>query len=141
MNRTIGRQASTWASFHKPVSCGEMRPCADTAVASAITAPAPPTARLPRCTMCHSFGTPSVAEYSHIGDTTRRLRSARLRWVNGSNRFIGGSGEVGLAHRDAGCQPSNQASVAPRWVNAVSCAAIQAAMRVAIGAGIFIQPK
>src|SRR5690606_35604856 len=56
------------------------------AEASAITAAAPPTARLPRCTMCHSFGTPSWAEYWHIGETMMRLRKTRSRWVSGSNK-------------------------------------------------------
>ena len=68
-----------------PVSAGEMRPSADTAVASAMTAPAPPTARLPRCTRCQSLGTPSIAEYWHIGATTMRLRRVCERCSKGSN--------------------------------------------------------
>jgi hypothetical protein len=30
-----------------------------------------------------------VAEYSHIGATTMRLRSEMLRWVNGVKSFMG----------------------------------------------------
>src|SRR6185312_9726678 len=72
----IGAQASACLSFHKPVQPGVMRPSGDTAVASAITSAAPPMARAPRCTMCHSFGTPSSAEYWHMGETAMRLRRA-----------------------------------------------------------------
>jgi hypothetical protein len=35
---------SIWASFHRPVQSGEMRPSGDTPVASTITSPAPPRA-------------------------------------------------------------------------------------------------
>lgn len=43
----IRRQAATCSSFHSPVSCGEIRASGLTAVASAITSPAPPTAKAP----------------------------------------------------------------------------------------------
>jgi glycine dehydrogenase subunit 1 len=60
---------------------GVMRPSAETAVASANTSPTPPAARDPRLTRCQSFGTPSTAEYWHIGDRTMRFLSVRLlRW-------------------------------------------------------------
>src|SRR5436190_7242931 len=62
-----------------------MRPSAVTAAASVSTAPAPPTARLPRWTMCQSLAAPSRLEYSHIGDTAMRLRSVTPRIVSGLN--------------------------------------------------------
>jgi hypothetical protein len=58
-----------------------MRPSGVTAIASVRTSPAPPTARLPRCTTCQSFANPSSDEYSHIGETTTRLRSVTPRTV------------------------------------------------------------
>ena len=62
-----------------------------TAVASAITSPAPPTARLPRCTRCQSVGRPSRAEYWHIGETAMRLRSVTSRSRSGvKSALIGG---------------------------------------------------
>ena len=57
-----------------------------------MTRPAPPTARLPRCTRCQSFTVPSFAEYMHIGDTTTRLGMVRPRSVIGAN--IGGGGRL-----------------------------------------------
>ncbi len=39
-------KAAAWVSFQRPVSAGEIRPSGVTAVASTITSPAPPTARL-----------------------------------------------------------------------------------------------
>ena len=47
-----------------------MRPSGVTAVASTITIPAPPTARLPKWTICQSFGMPSSAEteYAVLAD-------------------------------------------------------------------------
>ena len=42
---TIQRHASTWSSFHRPTSHGEMRPSGETAVASAMIMPKPPIAR------------------------------------------------------------------------------------------------
>src|SRR6476469_5532558 len=68
-----------------PRSTGLIRPSAVTAAASVSTAPAPPTARLPRWTRCQSFANPSVLEYSHIGDTMIRLRSVTSRSFSGSN--------------------------------------------------------
>ena len=67
-----------------PASCGLIRPLASTADASAITSPAPPTARLPRWTRCQSVAYPSTHEYWHIGATMIRLRSVRLRSWSGS---------------------------------------------------------
>src|SRR5437763_17196805 len=62
-----------------------MRPSAVTADASVRTAPAPPTARLPRWTACQSLANPSRLEYSHIGETTTRLRRVMPRSVRGEN--------------------------------------------------------
>src|SRR5260221_7582413 len=60
-----------------------MRPSAVTADASVSTAPAPPTARLPRWTMCQSVANPSGLEYSHIGETTMRFLSVTSRSCSG----------------------------------------------------------
>ncbi len=73
------------ALLQMPVSAGEMRPSGLTAVASVSTSPAPPTARLPRCTRCQSLGRPSTLEYSHMGDTKMRFRNSTPRIVSGSN--------------------------------------------------------
>ncbi len=75
-NPAIRAKASRCASDQIPVSCGEIRPSGETAVASTITSPAPPTARLPRWTKCQSVGRPSSAEYWHIGETKTRLRNS-----------------------------------------------------------------
>ena len=83
MKPAMGAQAATCAAFHSPVSSGEMRPRGSTAVASAMTSPAPPAARAPRCTRCQSVGTPFSAEYWHIGETMIRLRNVTLRSVSG----------------------------------------------------------
>lgn len=86
MNRVMRRQASACSPVQMPVSWGLIRPTALTAVASVITSPAPPTANCPRCTRCQSPGSPSVAEYWHIGDTHTRLGTVTARTLNGSNR-------------------------------------------------------
>src|SRR5687768_8484707 len=70
-----------------PRSAGEIRPSAVTAAASVITSPAPPTARLPRCTRCQSLAKPSTLEYSHIGETAMRLRSGTPRSSSGEKRW------------------------------------------------------
>src|ERR1035437_3745932 len=71
------------------------------AVASAITAAAPPTARLPRCTRCQSVAKPSTLEYWHIGLITMRFRSVSERSENGVKRpaVIFGLGVVSLGKR------------------------------------------
>ena len=93
----MGAQASRCSSFQMPVSSGEMRPSGRTAVASAITMPAPPDANCARCVWCHSCGTPSTALYWHIGATHRRLRAVRPRIVRGreEGRSFGHSGGAG----------------------------------------------
>ena len=50
-------------SAHIPASPGDILPLASTAVASAITSPAPPTAREPRFTKCQSVAVPSIELY------------------------------------------------------------------------------
>src|SRR6185369_12968673 len=71
-----------------PLSAGEMRPSGETAVASTITSPAPPTARLPRCTRCQSVGIPSTLEYWHIGETHSLLLNSTLRKTKCSNNLL-----------------------------------------------------
>src|SRR6185437_1796535 len=83
-NRAMRSSGSMCASFHSPISCGLIRPSGDTAVASTNTSPAPPTARLPKCTRCHSVANPSGLEYWHIGETTIRLRSVTSRIASSS---------------------------------------------------------
>jgi hypothetical protein len=73
------------------VSPGEMRPSGVTAVASTITSPQPPAARLPKCTKCQSFGMPSTAEYWHIGDIAIRFRSVTPRIDSGLSKSISGT--------------------------------------------------
>ncbi len=55
-NAVIGWKAATCSSDQMPESSGLMRPSGVTALASTITAPAPPVARAPRCTRCQSLG-------------------------------------------------------------------------------------
>ena len=78
-NSTIRRHPATWAGRYMPAQPGEMRPSRLTSVISVITRPAPPMARLPRCTRCQSFGCPSSARYWHIEETTIRLGSTSSR--------------------------------------------------------------
>jgi hypothetical protein len=66
-----------------------MRPSGETALASAMTNPAPPTAREPRCTKCQSVAAPSTEEYWHMGDTPMRLRKVTDLMVKGSNKWGG----------------------------------------------------
>ena len=63
-----------------------MRPAGVTAVASASSNPAPPTARAAWCETCHWFAKPSSLEYWHIGDIAMRLRKVTPRSVSGVNR-------------------------------------------------------
>src|ERR1700712_1498695 len=86
-NFTIGFQASTCASFQRPVSFGVFIPMGDMAVHSVMINEAPPTARLPKCTRCQLFGTPSTALYCCIGDTAIRLRSVRSLNCKAVNRL------------------------------------------------------
>ena len=62
-----------------------MRASAETQIISVKTSPAPPIARLPRCTRCQSVGMPSTAEYWSIGETTTRFSSVMPRSRNGWN--------------------------------------------------------
>ena len=58
----------------------------NTADASRITRPAPPCARLPRWTRCHSVAKPSSHEYWHMGETPMRLGNSSERSLRGENR-------------------------------------------------------
>ena len=79
------RSGAICSSFQRPRSCADMRPSGNTAVASAITSPAPPTALLPRCTRCQSLARPCCAEYWHIGDTAMRFLKTIFLICNGAN--------------------------------------------------------
>src|ERR1700674_3190132 len=50
-----------------------MRPRGSTAVASSITTPAPDIASVMAFCRCHSVGSPSIAEYWHIGEIAMRF--------------------------------------------------------------------
>jgi hypothetical protein len=84
---TIRVHAACCSSFQSPVSAGLIRPSGTTAVASVNTRPAPPLANEPKWTRCQSFGTPSTAEYWHIGATQTRLRAVTSRRVIGLNSW------------------------------------------------------
>ncbi|MFC5122727.1 hypothetical protein ACFPRL_04530 [Pseudoclavibacter helvolus] len=45
--------------------------------------PKPPLALAPKCTRCQSPGTPSTAEYWHMGESQSRLSIVSPRAVNG----------------------------------------------------------
>ena len=75
ISRTASFHASACASDQIPAQPGVIRPSGETAVASAITSPAPPRASPARWLRCQSLMSPSSATYWHIGDTTMRLRS------------------------------------------------------------------
>ena len=87
----IRASGAAWASSQRPRSCGLIRPSGDTAVASVITSPAPPTARAPRWTRCQSFAKPFSAEYWHIGETPTRFGNVTERRANGEKRPIPGA--------------------------------------------------
>ena len=94
MKAVIRFHAVTCSCDQMPASQGVMRPSGETLAASVKTSPAPPTARLPRCTRCQSFGTPSCAEYWHMGETKTRLAIVTERSVRGlKRRDMGGAGE------------------------------------------------
>jgi hypothetical protein len=76
--------ATAWAADQMPASHGVMRASGLTALASTHTSDAPPTARLPRCTKCHSLGMPSSLEYWHMGETKTRFRKVTERSVSGA---------------------------------------------------------
>ena len=65
-----------------------MRPSGLIAAASVITIPAPPIARLPRCTRCQSLAKPSSELYWHIGETAMRFGSVMPRCVRGEKRWV-----------------------------------------------------
>src|SRR4051794_55206 len=108
--------ASRWASFHRPVSWGLIRPSAVTAVASVRSRPKPPCARAPRFTRCQSVGTPSrrSTEYWHIGASQIRLRTVSPRRVTGSKSALtqGSTEARRRAFRTAASGPSHQQRLA-----------------------------
>src|SRR3954464_8600852 len=65
-----------------------MRPIASTWVASMQNIAAPDRLRLLMWVKCQSVGTPSSAEYWHIGDTTTRFFKFRPRSLIGENRAL-----------------------------------------------------
>lgn len=83
-------QAAACSSFQSPGHPGVMRASGATAVISVSSRPAPPSARLPRCTRWKAPGTPSWLEYSSVGDTTTRFFRVMPRTVYGVSR--GGQG-------------------------------------------------
>src|SRR5580692_6242667 len=97
-----------------------MRASGDTPVASITTSPAPPTARLPRCTRCQSVAKPSSQEYWHMGETAIRLGRVNPPSGSGEKRCgivklrIGYGGVVTSARlraihrRDTNCEPEDQ---------------------------------
>src|SRR6202040_3974442 len=66
-----------------------MGPERSTWVDSTTSKPAPEFASIPRCVMCQSLALPSSALYWHIGETTMRLASVRLRNVTGEKSELG----------------------------------------------------
>jgi hypothetical protein len=100
-NAAVSASASAWASLQIPRSCGVIRPRGSTAVASATTRPAPPTAREPRWTWCHGVATPSSSstEYWHIGETIRRFGIVVPRRSSGVKRSGGIVGECAPADK------------------------------------------
>ncbi|MNT03072.1 hypothetical protein D3C72_1375910 [compost metagenome] len=92
MSRMILAKAASCSSFHRPVSAQEMRPAASTPVASITTRPAPDRAMRPMCWACQGWGTPSMAEYWHMGATTMRFFSVSGPTARGVNsRLMRGS--------------------------------------------------
>ena len=104
---TMRFHAVTCSGLYMPAHPGLMRPSRLTSVISVITSPAPPMARLPRCTRCQSSGVPSSAEYWHMDETTTRFGSTSSRSRNGVN-MGGGAGAAGTATRL--CRSASDAS-------------------------------
>src|ERR1700681_2341364 len=77
-----------------------MRPSRSTCVASRTSKPAPELASMPRCVMCQSLPTPSLALYWHIGETTMRFGTVRPASFIGENKALGIDGHCGW--REAG---------------------------------------
>ena len=90
-NRAMRASGSICSSDQIPTSFGVMRPSGTTAVASTMTSPAPPAARLPRCTRCQSLAKPFSAEYWHMGETAIRLRNVTPRSFSGLRRSTSGT--------------------------------------------------
>ena len=75
-----------------------------------MTRPAPPIARLPRCTRCQSPTVPSSATYWHIGDMTTRLGITSSRRRNGVN--MGGGTRAPVSSGCAVCRAASSATKA-----------------------------
>lgn len=75
--RTCAMAASV-RSERRPRSPGVILPSGETAVASAISSPAPEIAIWSGWIRCQSPASPFSAEYWHIGATTMRLARVRL---------------------------------------------------------------
>ena len=121
--RATRAQASAWASSQMPASAGEIRPSGSTALASVSTSEAPPTARLPRWTSCHSFGNPATDEYWHIGETMIRFLSVTDRCVSGLKRITGPCNNVRACcalpvRRHAGLEREAATAPGPRVIEA-----------------------
>ena len=71
-----------------PGPAGEIRPSGTTAVASVITSPAPPRATARGGRGASRSGTPSTAEYWHIGETQTRLRTLTSRRAMGVKSWL-----------------------------------------------------
>jgi hypothetical protein len=56
--------------------------------------PAPEFDSIPKCVMCQSLPTPSLALYWHIGETTIRFGSVRSASFIGENRALGITGHM-----------------------------------------------
>ena len=73
---------------YMPAQPGEMRPSRETSVISAMTSPAPPIARAPRCAKWKSFGVPSLQSTCTSATRRRGFGACSPRSENGVN--IGG---------------------------------------------------
>src|SRR3954447_17598089 len=107
-----------------------MRPIASTWVASMQNIAAPDRLRLLMWVKCQSVGTPSSAEYWHIGDTTTRFFKVRPRSLIGENRALmrgefrkGGRAMQGSVVRETRIA-SRAGGMAARSVMHCGCAAL-----------------
>ena len=84
------RMGAIWESVQRPLSSGEMRPLARTALASMIVRDAPRYAKAPRWTRWKSVRWPFCALYVHIGATQilfGKVTSRILRGVKSVGRL------------------------------------------------------
>src|SRR5690554_5064712 len=102
---TIRPKACSCSSFQSPGHPGVIRASGDTHVISTMTSPAPPMARLPKCTRWKSPGTPFWHEYIAIGDTTIRFLRVTPRAVYGKSM----GGRARSATSSDGCNDATDA--------------------------------